>query len=78
MITAVAYVRMSSDKQEASPKQQREEITTLANREGYRIVRWYTDGAVSGDATEKRIQFSESRLDCHRRQGRETSFARNP
>jgi hypothetical protein len=27
MINAVAYVRMSSDKQEASPKQQREEIT---------------------------------------------------
>ncbi len=43
MITAVAYVRMSSNKQEASPNQQREEITKLAEREGYRIIRWYTD-----------------------------------
>ena len=29
MINAVAYVRTSSDKQEASPKQQREEIAKL-------------------------------------------------
>jgi site-specific DNA recombinase len=57
MINAVAYIRMSSDKQEASPKQQREEITKLANREGYRILRWYIDEAISGDATEKRLQF---------------------
>ena len=45
MITAVAYVRMSSDRQEASPKQQREEIEKLAKREGYQIIRWYTDEA---------------------------------
>jgi DNA invertase Pin-like site-specific DNA recombinase len=32
MINAVAYVRMSSDKQEASPKQQREEIAKLTQR----------------------------------------------
>ena len=51
MINAVAYVRMSSDKQEASPKQQRDEITKLAQREGYSVIRWYTDEAVSGDAT---------------------------
>ena len=59
MINAVAYVRMSSDKQEASPKQQREEIIKLAKREGYRILRWYTDEAISGDATEKRVQFQQ-------------------
>ncbi len=59
MITAVAYIRMSSDKQEASPKQQREEITKLAQRGGYRILRWYTDEAISGDATEKRVQFQQ-------------------
>jgi len=59
MITAVAYVRMSSDRQEASPKQQREEIEKLAKREGYQIIRWYTDEAVSGDETEKRIQFQQ-------------------
>ncbi len=60
MINAVAYVRMSSDKQEASPKQQREEITKLAKREGYRIIRWYTDEAISGDATEKLYVFRTS------------------
>ena len=59
MVTAVAYVRMSSDKQEASSKQQREEIKKLAKREGYRIIRWYTDEAVSGDATEKRLIFQQ-------------------
>jgi DNA invertase Pin-like site-specific DNA recombinase len=59
MITAVAYVRMSFDKQEASPKQQREEITKLAKREGYRVIRWCTDEAISGDATEKRVQFQQ-------------------
>ena len=64
MINAVAYVRMSSDKQEASLKQQREEITKLAEREGYRIIRWYTDKAVSGDATEKRVQFQQTIKDA--------------
>jgi site-specific DNA recombinase len=58
-IAVVAYVRMSSDKQEASPKQQREEITKLAKREGYLILRWYTDVAISGDATEKRLPFQQ-------------------
>jgi len=65
MTAAVAYVRMSSDKQEASPKQQREEITKLAKREGYRIIHWYTDEAVSGDATEKRFQFQEMIRDAN-------------
>jgi len=55
MINAVAYVRMSSNKQEASPKQQLEEIEKLAEREGYQVIRWYSDDAISGDATERRI-----------------------
>jgi len=57
MINAVGYIRMSSDKQEASPKQQREEIIALAGREGYKLIRWYMDEGISGDATEKRIDF---------------------
>lgn len=56
-IPAVGYVRMSSDKQEKSPEQQRAEITKLANRGGYRIIRWYEDLGISGDATEKRMDF---------------------
>ncbi len=54
---AVAYVRMSSGKQEASPEQQRAEINKLATRLNYQIIRWYFDEAISGDATEKRKDF---------------------
>ncbi len=59
MNNAVAYVRMSSHKQEASPKQQLEEITKLAKRKGYRIIRWYTYEVIAADATEKRVQFQQ-------------------
>jgi DNA invertase Pin-like site-specific DNA recombinase len=47
MISAVGYIRMSSDKQEASPEQQRQEIISLAKRDGYRIIRWYVDEGVT-------------------------------
>ena len=33
-IPAVGYIRMSSDKQDASPQQQRAAIMELANRDG--------------------------------------------
>lgn len=58
-VPAVGYVRMSSDKQDASPKQQRQEIQKLADREGYVIVRWYEDLAISGDDTGRRINFQQ-------------------
>ena len=48
---------MSSDKQDASPQQQRDAIIELANRDGYRIIRWYADEGISGDATKKRHDF---------------------
>ncbi len=54
---AVAYIRMSSDRQEASPDQQREEVAKLAKRKGFQIVREYFDEGISGDATEKRKDF---------------------
>ncbi len=54
---AVAYVRMSSDRQEASPDQQREGVANLAKREDCRIIREYFDEGISGDATEKRKDF---------------------
>jgi len=57
-IPAVACVRMSTDRQESSPTQQRQEIEALAEREGYRILRWYDgDLGISGDATERRMDF---------------------
>lgn len=54
---AVGYVRMSTDKQEDSPAQQKAEITKLAQREGYRILRWYEDHGISGAKTLKRPEF---------------------
>jgi site-specific DNA recombinase len=46
---AVAYIRMSSPKQDASPEQQRSEIKKLAVRHGCRIIREYADEGISGD-----------------------------
>ena len=56
---AVAYIRMSSDQQEASPDQQRDEVAKLAKRKGFRIVREYFDEAISGDETSKRKSFQQ-------------------
>jgi len=54
---AVGYIRMSTDKQEDSPEQQRAEIQKLASREGYRVIRWYEDHGISGAKTHKRPEF---------------------
>ncbi|WP_436717443.1 recombinase family protein [Roseiconus lacunae] len=56
---AVAYVRMSTDRQEKSPEQQRVEIKAYAAENGYRIIRWYEDLGISGDRTDKRVDFQE-------------------
>lgn len=57
LIPAVGYIRMSSSKQDASPEQQRERITKLAERDRYRIIRWYDDLGISGDDAKKRKGF---------------------
>ncbi|MEQ8789533.1 MAG: recombinase family protein, partial [Pirellulaceae bacterium] len=59
LIPAVGYIRMSTDKQEDSPEQQRAEILKLASRLGYHIVRWYEDHAISGAKTHKRKRFRQ-------------------
>ena len=56
-ILAVAYYRMSSDKQEASIGDQRTAVERYAIEHGYHIVREYIDEGISGDATERRTQF---------------------
>ncbi len=56
---AVGYIRMSTDKQEDSPEQQRFEILKMADGLGYHIVRWYEDHAISGAETHKRKQFCQ-------------------
>ena len=53
LIPAVGYVRMSSDRQEASPAQQRTEIENLADGQ-YEIVGWYEDLGISGAEFDKR------------------------
>ena len=60
-VRAAKYCRMSSDKQDVSIDQQDAELDRLAGKEGYRVVRAYTDEAISGDATERRSGFLEMR-----------------
>lgn len=64
---AVGYVRMSSDKQDKSPEQQREHILKLADRLKYRIIRWYEDLGVSGDDIRKRSAFRRMVADATKR-----------
>lgn len=54
---AVAYIRMSSDDQAASPARQRAELLKLAEREGFEIVQWYEDHGLTGTESENRAQF---------------------
>lgn len=65
-IPACTYIRMSSDKQDASPEQQRDEMAKLAHRCGCLIVTEYFDAAISGDATEKRKAFQKMIADAER------------
>jgi DNA invertase Pin-like site-specific DNA recombinase len=51
------YLRMSSDKQEASIPQQEKALRELCERKAYRVVAVYKDEGISGDATEKRKAF---------------------
>jgi len=46
---AVAYIRMSSLRQDASPEQQRQEADKLAVANNCHIIREYTDEGISGD-----------------------------
>lgn len=63
-IASVGYIRMSTDKQETSPEQQRQEIQAYAAKHGYNILRWYADLGISGDRTEKRLQFQQMITDA--------------
>jgi len=69
-IPAAGYIRMSSDKQETSPKQQRSEIEKLAATKGYDLIAWYIDKGISGDEIEKRPDFRRMLDDAQRKQFR--------
>ena len=59
LIAAVGYLRRSTSRQEKSLEDQQQEIERYAAKHGYRIVRWYIDDAISGDATECRQAFQD-------------------
>ena len=61
---AVAYYRMSTEKQEASIPAQRTEVEAYATKHGYQIIREYKDEGISGDATEKRVEFQKMLADA--------------
>lgn len=57
MIPAVAYYRMSTDRQDKSIPEQRDAVVEYAKKNGYTILREYLDEGISGDATERRAGF---------------------
>ncbi|MEQ1828157.1 MAG: recombinase family protein, partial [Pirellula sp.] len=61
---AVGYVRMSTDQQQDSPERQRRDIAAMADRSGYRIIRWYEDHGQTGTESSKRKEFQKLLVDA--------------
>jgi DNA invertase Pin-like site-specific DNA recombinase len=61
---AVGYVRMSTDQQQDSPARQRQDIEALAQRQGFRIIRWYEDHGQTGTESSKRREFQKLLADA--------------
>jgi site-specific DNA recombinase len=66
MKPAVGYIRMSTDRQENSPERQRREIKALAEREGYRITKWYEDHGLTGTESANRPEFQSLLRDAEK------------
>ena len=54
---AAGYLRRSTDRQEQSLDDQRQAIEIYAEREGFSVVKWFVDDAISGTSTEARKAF---------------------
>jgi site-specific DNA recombinase len=66
---AVAYYRMSTNRQEQSIPEQMEAVRRYAGKNGYRIIREYDgDAGISGDDTERRRDFQRMIRDAGEKQ----------
>jgi len=63
-LTAVGYLRRSTDRQEQSIPDQRRAIEAFAATHGLRLVRFYTDDAISGTSTAERPAFQQMIADA--------------
>ncbi len=66
-IPAVAYYRMSTDRQEKSIGEQKVAVEAYAKAHGFTILREYKDEGISGDATERRLAFQKMIADATER-----------
>src|SRR4051794_34272296 len=64
LILAVAYYRMSSDKQDKSIDEQKTEVRKWAAANGYKIVAEYIEEGIGGDDTAKRKAFQRMMADA--------------
>jgi DNA invertase Pin-like site-specific DNA recombinase len=67
LVPAAGYIRMSTDQQQDSPARQRNDIEALAERGGFRIIRWYEDHGLTGTESSKRKDFQKLLVDAKAR-----------
>jgi DNA invertase Pin-like site-specific DNA recombinase len=53
----VFSLRRSTDKQDTSIEQQRDEVVKLATRNSYHVLREYVDDVISGDDIFRKVEF---------------------
>ena len=70
---AVAYVRRSTDRQDQSIGDQRRAIEMYAVSNGFEVVQWYEDDAISGTSVDGRRAFKQMGVDAEA-PGREWRF----
>src|SRR5262245_24307749 len=61
---AVAYVRRSTDRQDQSIGDQRRAIESFAEQNGFEVLTWYQDDAISGTSVDARDGFKKMLADA--------------
>ncbi len=69
MKQAVGYLRRSTDRQTQSIPDQRKAIEGYATEEGFEVLGWYIDDAVSGTSTKGRKEFLRLIDDAQKQNG---------